>query len=113
MSTDLITAETWAALQTMSGDDVARAALLVSEVQVFFGVVTGAFVPYALMKTILDETARRQQADRAADRAERLEEKQADRAERLKEKQADRAESRILIAVVLIAASCLAIYLKN
>ena len=102
MSTDLITAETWAALQTMSGDDVARAALLVSEVQVFFGVVTGAFVPYALMKTILDETARRQQADRAADRAERLEEKQA-----------DGAESRILIAVVLIAASCLAIYLKN
>lgn len=119
MSTDLLQADTWVPFQELSKDDVARAALLVYSTSL----LTGTFVPLAIMKSVMDETSRREMLkeqkeqlreklkEQKEERKEqvRLAERQADRAERLAERQADR----FLAVVVLVAAACLAVYLKN
>ena len=53
-------AETWVPFREISSDDVARAALLVSGARISISLLTEAFVPFALMKSVMDETARRE-----------------------------------------------------
>ena len=100
MSTDVLLSLVAVPLQDLSNGDVARAALIVTGLQALTG-VSGLIVPFLVMRSVLDETARR----------EALKEQKEERREFvwLAERQADR----FLIAVVLVAAAILAVYLKD
>ena len=71
-------AETWVPFREISSDDVARAALLGSGAQMSISLLTEAFVPFALMKSVMDETSRREKLKELV----RLAERQADLNER-------------------------------
>ena len=74
----LLTAETWVPFREISSDDVARAALLGSGAQMSISLLTEAFVPFAIMKSVMDETSRREKLKELV----RLAERQADLNER-------------------------------
>ena len=89
----------------MSNADVAKNALIVSVAQAVISILTGGYVPYAVMNSVMAEMKKREERQEET----RLAERREDRADRV----AERREDRILVVAILVAAACLAVYLKG
>ena len=108
MSTDVLLAQLAVPLQELSNDDVARATLIVTGIQAITG-MAGVAVPFIVMRSVMDETARREELKKEEQRLIRVEERE----ERKEEKQADRLTAVVLAAAAILSAASLAVYLKN
>ena len=108
MSTDVLLAQLAVPLQELSNDDVARATLIVTGIQAITGMAWVA-VPFIVMRSVMDETARREELKKEEQRLIRVEQRE----ERKEEKQADRLTAVVLAAAAILSAASLAVYLKN
>ena len=115
MSTDVLLAQLAVPLQELSNDDVARATLIVTGIQAITG-MAGVAVPFIVMRSVMDETARREELKKEEQRLIRVEEREErkeEKQERKEEKQADRLTAVVLAAAAILSAASLAVYLKN
>ena len=108
MSTDVLLAQIAVPLQELSNGDVARATLIVTGIQAITGMAWVA-VPFIVMRSVMDETARREELKKEEQRLIRVEQRE----ERKEEKQADRLTAVVLAAAAILSAASFAVYLKN